>query len=223
MQKDIISKLEKYNSVTNESYLISFEGIEGSGKSTQIKLLKEHLEQKNYRVLLLREPGGTAFGENLRSAILNSDEKIFPLSEAFLFAASRTQLLNEKVLPFLDQKNSVVILDRYIDSSIAYQGFARELGIQTILDIHSFGKLKIVPQLTLYLKINLETSMARQDSRGNKKDYFEKENQHFYSKLIEGYDTCAEEFKDRIKTIDATKSIENVTNSMIAQIDDLLC
>jgi dTMP kinase len=221
MHKQITSKLEKYKS--NDSYLISFEGIEGSGKSTQIQLLKEHLKQKNYRVLLLREPGGTTFGENLRSAILNSQETISPLSEAFLFASSRSQLLSEKVLPFLETSNSVVILDRYIDSSIAYQGFARELGMQTILDIHAFGHLKTVPQLTLYLKIDLETSMKRQDARGNKKDYFEKENLGFYSKLIEGYNACAAVFTNRIKTVDATQDMKSVTVSITKHVDELLC
>ena len=111
--------------------LISFEGIDGCGKTTQIQALKHHLENLGYNVLCLREPGGTSFGEKLREAILESSNKILPISEAYLFASSRAQLLSELVIPFISKTNkNICILDRFIHSSIAYQGFARNLGVR---------------------------------------------------------------------------------------------
>jgi dTMP kinase len=208
---------------TNNCHFISFEGIEGSGKTTQIELLEKYLVSKGLNVLKLREPGGTDFGENLRSAILGSKTPIHPLAEAHLFAAGRAQLLFEKVLPFLENKNSVVLVDRYIDSSIAYQGSARGLGVQTILDIHKQAPLNTVPNLSFYLEISLELSHERQAARGNEKDYFEKENHKFYQSLIDGFEACAMHFPERIKTITANREIEVVHNDIKAQVDKIIC
>lgn len=196
---------------------ITFEGIEGSGKSTQIDLLESTLKKLGKEVVKLREPGGTPFGEALRKAILESAEKLDPVAEAMLFASSRAQLLKEKILPAL-QKNQVVIVDRYLDSSIAYQGFARELGLKTILDIHSHGVLKTHPDLTFYLAIDLETSMKRQAARGNAKDYFEKENQQFYQKLINGYEECTQVFPQRMKKIAATKDTQTIHHEIMKYV-----
>jgi dTMP kinase len=187
------------------SFLLSFEGIEGSGKSTQIKLLTEALQSSNYDVTYYREPGGTSFGEKLRSAILESDSPIDPLAEANLFAASRAQLLVEKVLPILAKKNQVVILDRFIDSSISYQGIGRKLGIDTILDLHKRSPLNTTCHCTFYLKIDVETSLSRQENRGDEKDYFEKENVDFYSNLISGFDQAASLFPKRISVVNGSQ------------------
>jgi len=218
---ELSHKLVPFNSKTG-SLFISMEGIEGSGKSTQIKILADFFKKNGYEVLTLREPGGTKFGEGLRSAILESDEPLHPLAEAYLFASSRAQLLKEKVLPFLKRSKSIVILDRYIDSSIAYQGMARGLGADAIIDIHSYAPLNIVPNITFYLKIDLETSMQRQDARGNTKDYFEKESKIFYTKLIEGYDLCAKRFPQRVQSIDASKSLEDVSHELISLVKNVL-
>jgi dTMP kinase len=193
-----------------ESFFLSFEGIEGSGKSTQIQKLSAYFESLGFNVLVLREPGGSVFGEKLREALLTSNVPLHPMAEAFCFAASRSQLLTEKVLPHLNQKKSIVILDRYMDSSIAYQGFARGLGLETIAKLHEYPPLNHRPDLTLYLRIDLKTSEERQRLRGNEKDYFEKENQQFYQKLIDGYDACAAHFPERIQTIDASTNQEAV-------------
>lgn len=206
----------------NGSLFISFEGIEGSGKSTQIEYLKEYLIDQGLRVLLLREPGGSIFGEKLRSAILNSETPISPLAEAHLFASSRAQLLSEKILPFLEQQNSAVLLDRYIDSSLAYQGIARGLGLQTILDIHAHSPLNILPNRTFYLKIDLETSQKRQHARGNKKDYFEKENHDFYQKLIQGFDEASALFQKRIAVIDGKKTMPEIQAEIAKKISEIL-
>lgn len=196
--------------ISNQSYFISFEGIEGCGKTTQINYLKSFFEAKNYEVITLREPGGTLFGESLRTAILSSKTPIHPLAEAMLFASSRAQLLHEKIIPFLQSDKKIVIVDRYVDSTYAYQGNARGLGFQFVTQLHSESPLNFLPHLTLYLKITPEISFRRQAARGSEKDYFEKQNQEFYKKLVDGYDYCADHFKGRISTLNAEQSIEEL-------------
>lgn len=204
------------------SYFLSFEGIEGAGKSTQIIKVKEHLEDQGFRVLVLREPGGTSFGEKLRSAILNTTTKLHPLAEAHLFASSRAQLLTEVVMPELNTPGTVIICDRYIDSTMAYQGIARDLGIGPVLETHQNFPLNLVPHLTLYLRIDLETSLKRQKLRNAPKDYFEAQGDRFYHDLIKGYDRAAELFSERIKTIDASSDFQTVHKHVIEQVDKLI-
>ncbi|NOT78100.1 MAG: dTMP kinase [Bacteriovoracaceae bacterium] len=204
------------------SYFLSFEGIEGAGKSTQIIKLKTYLESKNYRVLVLREPGGTPFGERLRQAILETKTEITPLAEAYLFASSRAQLLNEVILKELAVPNTVIICDRYIDSSFVYQGFSRGLGIAEVLNIHSVFPLNIVPHLTFYLRINVDTSEKRQKMRNAPKDYFESKGVEFYKKLVVGYDMMAELFPQRILKMDAEVTTEQMTMQICGAIDQLI-
>jgi dTMP kinase len=206
------------NPETPGSYFLSLEGIEGSGKTTQIKEIEAFVKSKNLRVLTLREPGGTLFGEKLREAILESETPLHPLAECHLFLASRAQLIKEKILPFLLQPGSVVILDRYIDSTLAYQGKARRLGYETILTLHQHDPLNLLPHRTYFLDISLETSMQRQEARGNKKDYFESQKQEFYQNLYDGYKEIAELFSERILTLDAEKSPAEVTKLIIADL-----
>jgi dTMP kinase len=202
----------------DNTFLLSFEGIEGSGKSTQIKRLTQKLKDSDYEVSYFREPGGTKFGEKLRSAILESDSPIDPLAEANLFAASRAQLLSQIVLPILEKPNQVVILDRYMDSSLAYQGEARGLGAKCILDLHKRPPLNTTAHCTFYLKIDTDTSLTRQSARGDEKDYFEKENIDFYQKLITGFDRAAEIFKERIQVIDGSLDEDTVANLILQSI-----
>lgn len=207
------------NPETPGSFFLSLEGIEGSGKSTQIKKIESLVEAKGFRVLTLREPGGTAFGEKLREAILQSDSPLHPLAESHLFCASRAQLLKEKILPFLLQPRSVVILDRYMDSSLAYQGKARGLGYETVLTLHQHDPLNLLPHRTYFLDISLETSLARQKARGNKKDYFEAQELEFYQNLIDGYREITKLFPDRILKIDAEKTPENITKLIQSDLE----
>lgn len=208
--------------VTPESFFLSLEGIEGSGKSTQIKHIEKILADKGYRVLTLREPGGTVFGEKLREAILQSSTPLHPLAECHLFLASRAQLLKEKILPFLLMPKSVVILDRYIDSTMAYQGKARRLGFETILELHRHDPLNLLPHRTYFLDITLETSLDRQQKRGQEKDYFESEKTEFYSNLIDGYHEMAKTFPERIITIDASQSPEAVSALIARDLEQVL-
>lgn len=204
------------------SYFISFEGIEGAGKSTQIVKLKNYLELKDYRVIVLREPGGTPFGEKMRQAILETKTEITPLAEAHLFASSRAQLLSEVILKELSVPNTVVICDRYIDSSMAYQGHSRGLGIVNVLDIHNAFPLNLVPHLTFYLRIDVETSELRQKIRNAPKDYFESKGVEFYKKLIIGYDTVSELFPNRIMKVDAQVTADQMSFIINDAIDKLI-
>lgn len=204
------------------SYFLSMEGIEGSGKSTQLTRVKEHLELKNFRVLILREPGGTIFGEKLRQAVLQTQTTLHPVAEAHLFAASRAQLLHEVTMKELSVPNTVIICDRYLDSSLVYQGKARGLGYETILEFHNSFPLTLVPHLTFLLKIDLQTSHERQKIRNAPKDYFENQGDSFYEKLIEGYEEVEQMFPDRIVSIDASRSVDEVSGDILDQLDKLI-
>ena len=205
-------------------FFISLEGIEGCGKSTQIEMLESYLGSlNNYKTHCFREPGGTEFGEKLRDAMLGSTKKISALSEAHLFASSRCQLLTERVLPLLNTEKNIVIYDRYLHSSIAYQGYGSGLGQEAIYNIHSTYPLKIIPHLTIYLEIDIKTSQVRQDIRNNAKDYFESQKEEFYSKVIDGYNFCKKEFESFI-SIDGNmpKNIifEEIKNLIREKIDE---
>lgn len=204
------------------SFFLSFEGIEGAGKSTQITRLKTYLEEKNFRVLILREPGGTPFGEKLRSAILETKTEITPLAEAHLFASSRSQLLSEVIMKELAVANTVIICDRYIDSSLVYQGHARGLGVAEVLEIHNIFPLNLVPHLTFYLRIDVDTSEKRQKMRNAPKDYFEAKGIEFYKKLVVGYDLMHELFPNRILKLNAEGSLDEVTRDILSTMDRLI-
>jgi dTMP kinase len=219
-----IDQLKKqfHSPETPGSLFLSIEGIEGSGKTTQIKRIEELVKAKGFRVLTLREPGGTTFGEKLREAILQSSTPLHPLAECHLFLASRAQLLNEKILPFLLQPKSVVILDRYIDSTLAYQGKARGLGHETVLSLHQHEPLCLLPHRTYFLDIGLDTSYARQSQRGNAKDYFESEKNEFYQKLLDGYRELTDLFPERILKINAEQTPEQVSREIEADLTGIL-
>ena len=204
------------------SFFLSFEGIEGAGKSTQITRVKKYLEEKDFRVLILREPGGTPFGEKLRQAILETKNEITPLAEAHLFAASRSQLLIEVILKELSIPNTIIICDRYIDSSLVYQGHARGLGVAEVLEIHNIFPLNLTPHLTFYLRIGAETSEKRQKMRNAPKDYFEAKGIEFYKKLVLGYDLVQELFPNRILKLDAEGSLERVSDLIFKAVDQLI-
>ena len=204
------------------SYFLSFEGIEAAGKSQQIIAIKKFLEEKSFRVLILREAGGTAFGEKLRQAILSVKTSLHPLAEAYLFASSRAQLLDEVILKELNTPKTVIICDRFIDSSLAYQGNARGLGFKTILEIHNHFPLHLVPHMTFYLDISWETSQARQKKRMLSKDYFECQGNHFYRQVLEGYRQTAHLFPERIQIINGEKEANTVLREIEDKIGQLL-
>lgn len=180
---------------------ITFEGIDGSGKSTQIDLLKERLEKENHNTIVFREPGGTEISEQIRSLLLNKESKIDPVTELLLFSAARSQLIAEKVQPLLEQ-NTVVILDRFYDSTTAYQGYGRSsVSLKHIQEINEIASHRVEPDITFYLKISLKEAAKRTEQ--HEKDRMEQSGDAFYDKVIKGFDALAVS-EERFVTLDAT-------------------
>ena len=198
---------------------ITFEGIDGSGKSTQIKLLREKLQQDNRKVHVFREPGGTDLSEKVRTLLLNSELDIDPVTELLLFSSARAQLVVEKVKPIL-ARDEIVILDRYYDSTIAYQGYGRQsLPIHDIHELNAIASHALTPDVTFYLKIPLEEAQKRTASK--QKDRMEKAGNKFYTKVIEGFETLAQQ-EERFVAIDATGSSQHTHQLIMAYIKELL-
>ncbi len=188
---------------------ITMEGTDGAGKSTQIKMLKTYLEDEGFNVVLVREPGGTKISEKIRDIILDIENKEMDyMTEAFLYAASRAQLVNQVIMPEL-KKGSVVLCDRFVDSSIVYQGIARNLGIDLIKKINNIATGGLIPDITFFLKLSQEKAMERKIEQ-KKLDRLENEKTFFYKKIYEGYNLLIKENSERIKVIDATLSIEQI-------------
>jgi dTMP kinase len=188
--------------------LITFEGIDGSGKSTQIQLLKHFIESDlKQAVIVYREPGGNVVSEKIRSLLLDTDFEIQPVTEMLLFSAARAQLVADDVLPKL-KKGFIVILDRFFDSTTAYQGYGR--GAAPIEEIHAlnhFAALGLKPDITFYLRLDLEQAQMRRS--GDEKDRMERSGNAFYERVIQGFDDMASK-ENRFKTIDANQSKEAI-------------
>lgn len=186
---------------------ITFEGIDGSGKSTQIKKLKERLEQEGCHVNVFRDPGGPDVSEKVREILLNPNYNVDPVTELLLFSAARSQLMAEKVLPNLEE-GTVVILDRFYDSTTAYQGYGREsIPLAEISKMNTIASHKREPDLTVYMKLPLDEAKNRIGE--NQKDRMEQAGDSFFEKVIQGYGDLADS-KERIFTVDATQSAEVV-------------
>ncbi|RKD28826.1 dTMP kinase [Thermohalobacter berrensis] len=200
---------------------ITVEGPDGSGKSTQIKLLSEYLQDKGYDIVITREPGGTKISEDIREIILDDKNTgMSPVTEALLYAASRAQHVYEKVIPAL-KEGKIIICDRFVDSSLVYQGIARGLGIEKIKEINEFAIQGIKPDVTLFLNIDPELASLRRRARQNQ-DRLEKESIEFHKKVYDGYLRLTKMYPERIKIIDASKSIEKTFNQIKNEIDCLL-
>ncbi|MCK4564725.1 MAG: dTMP kinase [Verrucomicrobia bacterium] len=206
---------------------ITFEGPEGSGKSTQIKLLSEKLADRGIKVLCTREPGGTATGEAIRNILQHDavDEPLSERAELLLFTASRAQLMDRVILPALDQ-GEWVVCDRFIDSTMAYQGFARGMDIDTLDRINDFANNSRKPDLTLLLDLDIEQGFQRLEERysGGKgsADRFEREGRDFHLRVREGYRKLAEREPERFCIIDAEQSIEEVAVNVWSSIKEVL-
>lgn len=192
---------------------ISFEGIDGCGKSTQIDLLKRYLERVNVTCHTFREPGGTILSEKVRSLLLHEENQIDPVTELLLFSAARSQLIAEKVDPLL-QKGDTVILDRFYDSTVAYQGYGRKSAtLNEITSLNHLAAHHLVPDLTFYLKIPLELAAKRIEK--GEKDRMEKSGGEFYKNVVNGFDALSKT-EQRFKTIDATKDKLDVHKEIIS-------
>ena len=190
---------------------ITFEGPDGSGKSTVIKAVYERLINDGYSVILTREPGGTPIAEKIRNVILdNSNTALDARTEALLYAASRRQHLVEKIWPAI-KEGKIVLCDRFLDSSLAYQGEGRKLGIENILNVNLFATENTYPDLTLFFNISPEEGLKRV-SKDKKRvaDRLDNENANFHQEVYNGFLKVNSMYKDRIQVIDATKSLNEV-------------
>jgi dTMP kinase len=198
---------------------ITFEGIDGSGKSTQCQLLKDSLEKKGYKVLMTREPGGTKTAEAIRNVLLHIHEPIEAMTEVFLYCAARVEHLEKIILPKLAE-GYIVISDRFYDSTIAYQGSGRELGLEKMIEINKIFIEKATPDLTFFIDTNLVTI----EKRMNKKelDRMEKEGMTFMKKVRQGYlDLIAIENK-RFTIVDGDLSIVELAEMVLKRVEEVL-
>ncbi len=198
---------------SKKGIFISLEGIEGTGKTTQARLLSERLVEKGYEVMLTQEPGGTVIGNRIREILLHVDHREMSyMTELLLYNAARAQHLSEKILPALNQ-GKVVITDRFTDSTIAYQGYGRGIDIELLKSIDLIATGGIRPDLTILFDLDVETGLQR--NKGiNKVDRLELEEIEFHKKVREGYLKIAEAEPDRIKTVDASLPLKDVSEKV---------
>ena len=185
---------------------ITFEGADGCGKTTQIKLVKDYLEKSGYEVVLTREPGAKGLGEKIREILLNYDGIVSDRCESFLFLADRAQNIDTIVNPAVE-KGKIVLCDRHIDSTVAYQGYGRGLNLERINKLNLLATDGRVPDLTIVFDIDVETSMQRV---GKEKDRMESAGIEFHNRVRNGYLEIAKNEPERVKVVDGREGIEKV-------------
>lgn len=188
---------------------ISFEGLDGCGKTTQVELLEAFLEMRDVEVVGTREPGGTELGETLRQIVLHG-QKVSPWAEAAIFAAARAELVDQVIEPAL-KRGATVISDRFVDSSLVYQGVARGLGIENVLQVNLLATKGLMPDRTFLLLVDEKLSEARV---GEERDRMESESKAFRRLVGDGYRRLAEMFPERIVALDGTQSREQIARDV---------
>lgn len=197
----------------NSGLFISLEGVDGAGKSTIAPLLKVKLEDLGFEVILSREPGGTPISEQIRALLLDpANQEMDPRAEALLYAAARAQHVRQLILPAL-QEGKIVISDRFLDSSLAYQGEGRRLGMQNIMDLNDFALHGFRPDLTFYLFCDPEVSAARMNQR-KVKDRMDQEKEEFRLRVDQGFETLMDMEPSRFIQVDANGSVESVLSNI---------
>ncbi len=199
---------------------ITIDGVEGAGKSTQIKFICEYLKTKGIQVVLTREPGGTEVGEKIRALLLsNSTGQMHADTELMLMFAARNEHVQNKIMPALE-RGDWVLSDRFTDSSYAYQGGGRGLDNSRIAQLELWVMQDFTPDMTLLLDVPVEIGMSRVESRG-KKDRIEMEAMDFFDRVRQAYIARSKEFPDRIKLIDSSQTIEHTTEQIAVILDTL--
>lgn len=202
---------------------ITAEGPEGAGKTTVIGMLSQKLEEEGYRILLTREPGGIEIAEQIRRVILDrKNTQMDARTEALLYAAARRQHLVEKVIPALE-KGYIVLCDRFIDSSLAYQGYARGLGVEEVFSINRFAIEDMMPKLTLYFDIEPEVGLERINKHKNREvNRLDLEDLEFHQKVREGYAKLMKDYPERMVKINASQPIESVLREAESRIMEII-
>ena len=202
-----------------QGMFITVEGPEGAGKTTVVQLLVQELQKEGYKVVSTREPGGIKIAEQIRHVILDKENtSMDERTEALLYAAARRQHLVEKVIPSIEE-GAVVLCDRFVDSSLAYQGHARGLGMDEVLRINQFAISGFMPTLTLYFDITPEEGLKRiEQSNVREVNRLDLENLSFHRKVREGYLMLVDQHPERIKVINAEMSVEHVFNQALSVI-----
>lgn len=201
-----------------EGIFITIEGPDGSGKSTQIELLKKYLEEKGYDSVVTREPGGTAISEAIRKIILNPEYKeMSHMTELLLYAAARAQLVNQIIRPAL-QDGKAVICDRFVESSAVYQGIGRGLGVDTVYEVNNYALGDVKPKLTIFMDLDAEDGLKRKKQQTSL-DRMEQEDLAFHMRVVEGYRKLAQLYPERIVTIDALMSVEDIHSRIVAEVE----
>lgn len=209
-----------YNDSMNGKFIV-FEGPDGSGKTTILKNVNEILISKGYKTNLLREPGGTFISEKIRDIIIDNDNfNMNAKTEALLFAASRAQLVSEKIKPLIDD-GEIIFCDRFVLSSLTYQGVGRGLGVEEIKRINDFATGGLKSDLTIFFNIDYKDALIRKRANFTA-DRLENEDFDFHKKIFDAYLEMAKVYKDEISEIDASKTIDEVTESALDLILKLL-
>ncbi|MDP4182308.1 MAG: dTMP kinase [Bacillota bacterium] len=200
---------------------ITVEGTDGSGKTTQIKLIEEYLKNKNKEVIITREPGGTKISEKIRELILDTENtEMGIITEMLLYASARAQLVSELIRPSVEA-GKIVICDRFVDSSYVYQGFGRGIDLKIISDVNRIAVDGLVPELTLFFDIHPSRALKRRISTTGA-DRIEKEKMDFHKRVYAGYKKLALLYPDRIRCIDSDRSIEEIFADVKYCIDELI-
>ena len=201
----------------SKGLFITFEGADGCGKTTQLMLLAKYLKAQGREVVVTREPGARGLGEKIREILLNYDGGVSSRAEAFMFLADRAQHIDVIVNPAI-KSGKIVLCDRHTDSSVAYQGYGRMLDIDEIKRLNSIATNGKKPDMTLIFDIDVETSMARV---GDTKDRMESAGIEFFNRVRNGYLEIAKQEPNRVKVLDASKSIEEIHKNVIALYEKL--
>lgn len=208
--------------MNKKGLFITFEGADGCGKSTQLKMTAEYLQNKGYEVISTRDPGGTPLGSKIREILLHHDGKVATYCELFLYLADRAQHIDEKIIPAL-QEGKVILCDRYVDSTLAYQGYARGVDTEEILKLNNIVAKNLMPDLTFVFDVSTEVAEQRVVKRTNEaKDRMESEAKEFHHKVRAGFLDLAEKYPERIKVINANQEIEKVHADLIAILKNYL-
>ncbi len=196
---------------------ITFEGADGCGKTTQLTLLDEYFNKAGRKTLLTREPGAGILGARIREILLNYDGEVSPNCESFLFLADRAQHVEGMIKPALEE-GTIVLCDRYTDSTLAYQGYGRELDMERIKYLNNLATSGLKPDLTIVFDVDIETSLSRV---GKSKDRMESAGVDFFNRVRRGYLEIAKQEPDRVKILDSSDTIENVHRKVIELVENL--